>query len=202
MHVRASSLSLLALLTLVSSACGYHALYGGNSADPSGSKLHVVLVRSVVADAIASDEVVSGVREELAKDGALAAGDGYPRVEIEVLRIDESSDGITASRAASGALTPVARGTEVGLVARAWVALSQGAEKVRDTGDVRALDLVSSRESTPTTQPAGDSSGSGARDLLTHGDALRAVGRRVGVQLARKILGHPIAADESLGRER
>ena len=199
MHVRASSLIVLLASVTTANACGYHALYGGNSGDPSASKLHVVLVRSVVADAMASDEVVSGVREELARDGALAAGDAYPRVEIEVLRIDETSDGISASRAASGALTPVARGTEVGVVARAWVALSPGAEKVRDTGDVRALDLVASRESASI---GGDSPGSGARDLVAHGDALRAVGRRVGVQLARKILGHPIAADESLGRER
>ena len=63
---------------LLSSACGYHLVYGGQA-----DKFHVVLTRSLVADAVASGEVVSGVREALAKEGALAGGDGYPRIEVD-----------------------------------------------------------------------------------------------------------------------
>ena len=68
-------------LALLTAACGYHAVYSGEQ-----EHLRVVLRRSLVPDAVASDEVVSGLRETLAREGALAAGEGYPRVEVEVLR--------------------------------------------------------------------------------------------------------------------
>ncbi|MEO6572310.1 MAG: hypothetical protein ABIP89_00630, partial [Polyangiaceae bacterium] len=82
----------MALLLGGLSACGYRPLYSGAEAP----RLHVTLARSVIADAIASDEVVSGVRATLAREGALAAGSGYPRVEVEVLRADERSEGVAA----------------------------------------------------------------------------------------------------------
>jgi len=158
------------------SACGYQPLY----ASGEGARLHVKLVRSLVPDAVASDEVVSGVREQLARDGALAAGDGFPRVEVEVLRIDETSDAIAAP---SGANAPVARGLEVALVARAWIVRSPGAPPEHDTGDMRARDLVA-------TQPLPRA------DVFQHADAARAVARRVGTHLALKVLGHPAPAEE------
>src|ERR1700685_2659326 len=71
-------------------SCGYQSVYAAGSP----GRLHVKVVRSLVADAVAADEVASGVREELARAGALEAGEGYPRVEIEVLRADETSEGI------------------------------------------------------------------------------------------------------------
>ena len=97
----------IALAALVA-ACGYQPVYSGQP-----GRLHVKVVRSAVPDAVACDEVASGVREELAAAGALAAGDEYPRVEIEVLRADETSEGVAA--AAAG---PVARATDVAVVAR------------------------------------------------------------------------------------
>lgn len=157
-------------------SCGYQPLYAGND----GAKLHVHLSRSLVPDAAASDEVVSGAREQLAREGALAPGDGYPRVEIEVLRLDETSDAVSAPK---GSDVPVARATEVGLVARAWIVASPGAPPEHDTGDVRARDLV-------LPQPTGRA------DAFSHADAARAVARRVGHRLALRVLGHPIAADE------
>ncbi len=54
-------------LALVVTACGYHAVYGAG-APP---KLHVVLARTMIADVVASDEVVAGLREELARAGAV-----------------------------------------------------------------------------------------------------------------------------------
>ena len=158
------------------SACGYAPLYPASGA---GTKLHVVLVRSLIADAAASDEVVSGVREQLARDGVLAPGDGYPRVEIEVLREDEASDGVAAPRGVNG---PVARGLEVALVARAWLVSAPDAPHEHETGDMRASDLVA---------PQGEA----REDLFAHLDTSRAVARRVGTRLALKVLGHPAATE-------
>ncbi len=178
-----AALSLAAPLVVAS--CGYRALYAGED----GERLHVTLSRSLVADAVAADEVVAGVRDQLAREGALAAGEGYPRVEVEVLRADESSEGVGATGG-----VPRARGTEVALVARAWVVRAPAAAMERDTGDVRAMSAVGvdTREGRPDPRA----------DALHHDDALRAVARRVGRRLALRLLGHPIAVDEGIGRER
>lgn len=165
-----------AVLSFSIASCGYAPLYAANG----GAKLHVHLHRSLVPDAAATDEVVSGAREQLAREGALAPGDGWPRVEIEVLRIDATSDAVSAPK---GNVVPVARGVEVALVARAWIVRADGAEAEHDTGDVRARDLVA-------TQSVGRA------DLFAHGDATRAVARRIGQRLALKVLGHPIVVDE------
>jgi hypothetical protein len=177
-------------------SCGYHAVYGGETP----ARLHVKLVRSLVADAVAGDEVASGVREELAQEGALEAGDGWPRAEVEVLRADEASEGIEVrhdARAAggAGASAPVARGIDVGIVARAWISPAPGAAPLRDTGDMRAVDLIAVADAPP---------GTGALDPRAAGfyqaDALRAAARRLGHKLGRKLLGRPAATEEA--RER
>jgi len=193
-------------LTVVAAAfvagCGYHAVYG-----EGGERFGVVLVRSLVPDAVATDEVVSGVREALAREGALGAGGGYPRVEVEVLRADEASVGIAAPSAALGGSVsgggaggatvrqgPRARGTEVGLVARACLVRRMGGACERDTGDVRALDLAASDVVAGVPSPVADA--------FHHRDVSREVGKRLGERLARHILGQPTASDESVGRER
>jgi len=186
-------------------ACGYHTVYGD-----SAEHLHVVLLRSLIPDAVASDEVLSGVRETLAREGSLAAGEGYPRIEIEVLRADEGSEGIAApSTALGGSVSgvgsgsgsaatlmqgPRARATEVGLVARACLVRQKGGTCERDTGDTRAMDLVASDLSAGAPLVTAD--------LFHHRDAMRDVGRRLGVRLAEHVLGIPTASDESIGRER
>ncbi len=114
-------------------SCGYHAVYGG----PSSVRLHVKLVRTLVPDAVASDEVTAGLREELARAGVLESGEGYPRVEIEVLRADETSEGIAA-----GSNAPVSRATDVGLAARAWIVRAPGAPPESDTGDLRVEETI------------------------------------------------------------
>ena len=172
-----------ALFALACAACGYHAVYGGEA----GERVAVVLVRAAVADSIAAGEVASGAREELARDGSLAAGSGYPRVEIEVTRIDEASDAIGAATGADGSRAPLARATEVGVVARAWIVRSAGGEHERDTGDVRALVA----EGVTTSSDATSSADSTAIDALRHDDAVRAAARMTGVRLARRILGRP-----------
>lgn len=194
-HVRGFR-SAAALLALAMAACGYHALRGSSAGADGVGRLHVVLARSMVADAMASDEVVSGAREELAREGVLAAGDGYPRMEIEVLRADESSEGIASPSAQLGSNpggAPRARATEVGLIARAWLVRLPGGPGERDTGDIRAMDLVA----TDVKAQVADT----RADVFHHADALRAVGRRVGQRLASRILGHPTVTDEAPGRE-
>ena len=191
-----------ALAAWALSACGYHAVYGAG-----GERLSVVLVKSLVPDAIASDEVVSGAREALAREGALLAGEGYPRIEIEVLRQDEASEGIAAPTAAlggseatpnaSGVSSPTgprARATQAGLVARACLVRKSKGPCERDTGDVRAMDMVASDILAGVANPLSDS--------FHHRDAMRDVGKRLGERLAMHVLGAPTASDEGMGRER
>jgi hypothetical protein len=168
----------LALVALLAS-CGYAPVHSGVGAE----HLHVVLADSKIPDAVASDEVLAGVREELARTGSLASGDGFPRCEVEILRMDEASEGIAAAPGADGRLLPQARATRVGLIARAWVLRTAGGDRERDTGDVRAFETVAI---------AGDARAATFR----HSDALRAAGRRVGKRLASRIMGLPSANED------
>ena len=166
-------------LSLALPSCGYQPVHGGAGAE----HLSVVLSESKVPDAVASDEVLAGVREELARSGALASGAAYPRCEVEILRMDEAAEGIASAPSEGGGLLPQARATRVGLVARAWVLKAPGAERERDTGDVRAFETVAI---------AVDARGATFR----HSDALRAAGRRLGRRLASRIMGLPSANED------
>jgi hypothetical protein len=165
--------------------CGYRSVY---AAGPPG-RLHVKVIRSLVTDAVAADEVASGVREELARAGALAAGEGYPRVEIEVLRADETSEGIAAE-----ARGPVARGTGVAMVARAWVTAEDGASPQSDTGDMRAEESITVDETVGADGTGGPDPRASA---FHHADASRAAGRRLGRKLGARVLGQPSASEDT-----
>jgi len=167
------------LLTVVLAACGYHAVYG----DRSPSKLHVVLVRTLVPDVVASDEVVAGLREELARAGALEPGGGFPRVEVEVLRADEASEGIAA-----GPSGPVSRATDVGLAARAWIVRAEGAPPESDTGDLRTQETIAVDEAATGPDPRASA--------FHEADALRAAARRLGRRLGDKVTGQPSSSDD------
>jgi hypothetical protein len=167
-----------AALALALVACGYRPMHGG----PAPERFAVVLASSSVPDAVASDEVVAGVRDELARFGALASGEAYPRCEVEVLRADEAIEGVGATRSEEGALVPAARATQAGLVARAWIVRARGGPRERDTGDVRALEVLS-------LAPDARSS------AFQHADALRAAGRRVGRKVGTRILGLPASSE-------
>lgn len=173
----------------LASGCGYHALY----ANPAGERLHVALVRVAIADGAAGEEVARGAREELARQGALAGGDGYPRLEIEVTGSAETSEGIevTAAGRAAGATTmeqtPAARGITTSLVARAWIVARAGAERERDTGDLRVENLDEASAKDPVA------SGFVAED------AGRAAARRLGRKLGARAIGDPVVS-EGLGR--
>jgi hypothetical protein len=156
-------------------ACGYQPLY----ATPAGESYHVHLSKNLTASAVVAEEVLRGARETLAKEGALAPGDGYPRLEIEVLRADETSEGIVSVNAPEGAV-PKARASELAVVVRAFVQRRAGGSSELDTGDLRAEALQGA--------PLGDS----VRETWQREDSLRAVARRLGGRVAYRVLGHPV----------
>lgn len=172
------ALALFALLGVA--GCGYRPVH--TSHDAAKERFAVVLASSNVADAVASDEVLAGARDELSRSGALASGDAYPRCEIEVLRADEASEGIAAAANGDGVLVPNARATSIGIVARAWIVRAKDGQRERDTGDVRAMETVSVA---PDARAA----------TFRHVDAMRAASRRVGRRVGARILGLPTASD-------
>ena len=84
--------------------------------------------------------------------------------------------------AATPFITPQARATRLGVLARAYVEAREGAALDSDTGDMRASALV--------TSP-----GDPKAELFGREDTLRAVARRLGQKLAARALGHPIASE-------
>lgn len=169
---------LAATAWLGSSACGYRPVHG----EASSERFSVVLVSSNLPDAVAADEVVAGVRDELARAGALMSGDVYPRCEVEVLRVDEGAEGIVATTNTEGVLLPESRATRIGIVARAWIVRSNGGARERDTGDVRALEVAAVA---PDARSA----------TFHHLDTARAAGRRAGRRIGARILGLPTSSD-------
>jgi hypothetical protein len=146
-----------------------------------------MLVRTLVPDVVASDEVASGMREELAQAGALEPGDGWPRAEVEVLRADRTSEGVAVRGGG-----PAARASDAAILARAWITLAPGASAERDTGDLRAEDTVAVDEEGAMPD---------RRSTAFHdADALRASARRLGHKLARRLMGYPTTSEETMDR--
>jgi hypothetical protein len=167
--------ALLTLIVLALWACGYEPVHTARGDE----RLSVALASSMVPDAAVTDELLVGLREELAKNGALAtSADSYPRCEVEVLRADEASEGIAAN-----ADQPTARAMRVGIVARAWIIRAKGGPHERDTGDVRTTETVSVATDARTA-------------TFRHSDALKAAGRRAGKRLASRLMGLPAASDD------
>jgi hypothetical protein len=164
-----------AAIFILACACGYEPLY----ATPGGDAYHVRLANNRTASAMVAREVVRGVRDTLAKEGALAPGDGFPCIEIEVLRADETSEGVVQAQEIQGT-EPRARATELAVVARGFVARRAGASTELDTGDMRVEDLTGAPLDDPT------------REVWLREDALRAAARRLGGRIALRILGHPV----------
>jgi hypothetical protein len=176
-------------------ACGYRPLYGGAQGE---ERLAVTGVSPLVADASVVAEVEAGVRAGLARAALLRGGSGYPRVVVEVLRIDTQSEGIAAVPggvrppevggvivSGAGAPAPLARGTRVGVVARAWLERADGGPKERQTGDLRTVDVM---------QVESDA----RLEAMRLDDASRAAARRLGERLARRVLGEPEAPDDGM----
>jgi hypothetical protein len=171
---RAARLARIALAVGLA-ACGYRPLHG---AVPEGERLAVAAAPAVDVDAAVLAEVEAGVRSALSRAGALRGGGGWPRVVVEVLRVDASGEGIALSAGA-----PRARATRAAVVARAWVERAPGAPRERDTGDLRASDVSAVAESA-------------AAELLADASARAAVARRLGERLGRRVAGEPDAPDD------
>jgi hypothetical protein len=164
-------------LGVAQSACGYAPVYGG--ARPA-QRLSVVAAAPSIPQTDLVHETLAGAREELSRAGILQPGSSHPRLVIQLLRVDEGSSGIAAVGEA-----PVARGSTAGVVGRAWVEVSAGGDRVRDSGDLRRVEWISS--------------GARAADDATRYDgALRIAARRLGRSLARRILGEPEPALEPM----
>jgi hypothetical protein len=175
-HVIARS-AWLFWLAVGSSACGYTPIYA--STRPA-ERLTVVLAAHAVPQTDVVHEAIAGAREELSRAGVLRPGTGHPRLVIQVLRVDEGSAGIAAVDN-----VPLARGSSVGVVGRAWVEESPGGERVRDSGDLRRVEWVSS----------GPNS---VNDAVRYSGARRIAGRRLGRSLALRVLGDPEPALEPM----
>lgn len=160
--------------------CGYRAEYGGPAPD---QPLTLAAAPASVARADVVQATLAGAREELSSAGALRPGSRYPRVVVEVLRVDESGTGIAVS--ASDPELPLARGSSVAVVGRAWVEERAGEAPARDTGDIRRVERYA---------PAADARLESER----HSRALRSAARRLGRALGRRLMGHAEPADEAL----
>ena len=156
--------------------CGYHAVHGGEARE----RLRPSLGTVTIADAVAADEVLSGARETLAREGALG-GAGDRELVLEVTRIDESADSISAQGG-----VPLARGLTVSAVGRGLVEDQTGLP-LRDTGDMRATVTLA----TP---------GNARADTFAHDDAVRAAARRLGQKLALRAMGEPVSTEEGEGQ--
>ena len=158
--------------------CGYRPAYAGP--EPA-EKLSVVPGPTRIPQADALGAALGGARAELSRAGALRAGSGYPRMVVELVRVDEKSAGI----AVSGGGVPLARGSTVAVTGRAWVEDAKGAEPSRDTGDLRRIE-----------QYASDADSRG--DSLRYDQAVRAAADELGHALGRLVLGLPEPTVEPL----
>ena len=166
-----------ALLCVALLGCGYRPAYGGAAPE---QRLSVTAAPAGMSRPEALQGALAGVREELSSAGALRPGSAYPRVVVQVLRVDESSSGIAALGD-----QPLARGSSVGVLGRAWVEERAGARPAADTGNVRRVVRYAS-----STDPQVEE--------RRQSDALRAASRELGRALGRRLLGEPVPANEAL----
>ena len=155
--------------------CGYRPLY----ATSAQRQLTVQVGQVLVPETLAVQAAASGARDELAAGGRLRHGTEFPRLVIDVLRVDESSRGV---RILAG--QPRASGMSVAVTVRGRVFLADAQEASLDTGDIRRA-----------VQLAGDAD---ARvDSAAYDQALRAAAERAGAAVGRAVSGIPEPADET-----
>lgn len=157
------------------SGCGYRAVYGQASA----SKFSVGSGQVLVPELGAPQAALSGARAELSAAGALGPADTFPRLTLDVLRVDELSRGV---RVTAG--QPQAAAMSVAVVVRGRLFPGEGQESTLDTGDLRR-----------SVQLAGDADP--RVDSAAYDAAVRAAAERAGRAAARAALGIPEPADET-----
>ena len=164
---------LTAIFGAVASACGYRAAL----ASAPSMHLSVVAAPFSTPDVAAVDAVLGGAREELARAEALSTSP-YPRLVVEVTRVDELPASIATARG-----QPLGRGSSVGVTARGWVEERVEGPPLHDTGDVRRVETV---------EQGAESLGS----AVAAADAVRAAARRTGRAVALRVLGRPEPSSE------
>ena len=135
--------------------------------------------QNLVPETGAAQAALSGARAELATMGRLASEPGFPRLTIDLLRIDEVSRGIHVQ---SG--QPQASGMGVAVVVRGRLSGATEQDPVLDTGDVRR-----------GVQISGDAEP--RRDSAVYHQAVRAAAERAGRAAARMALGIPEPNDDA-----
>jgi hypothetical protein len=133
----------------------------------------------LVPEMTAAEAALNGARAELAAAGRLAEGSDFPRLSLDLLRVDEVSREIHVQ-----AGQPVAAGMGVAVVVRGRVLLAPEQEPALDTGDVRR-----------GAQLAGDTDP--RVDSAAYDQAVRAAAERAGRAAARMALGIPEPNDEA-----
>lgn len=161
-------------LSLTTVGCGYEPVYGGERPQ-TRLTVHAAPASTPHTEAVAA--VLTGTRRSLSAAGVLKAGESYPKVFVEVVRVDEQAAGMSAVER-DGELQPSGRGSAVAVVARAWVEEVEHGPHQRDTGDVRRSATFASGATAST-------------DQLAYEEALRSAGHAVGQSLGRRILGEP-----------
>ncbi len=164
---------LCALVFFGGASCGYRPAYGERRPQ---ERLTVVAAPPKIPRPSAVQAAVAGARARLSRAGVLTSGTAYPRLVIELVRIDEKSSGIQATRDATGARAPLARGSHIAVVGRAWVEPGAGRAPLRDTGDMRRIERRGA-----AADPVAEA--------VLHDDAIRAAARRLGSSLAGRVLG-------------
>ena len=173
----------LGLATLVLPACGYRPIAGYERSGAEGPRLHVVFGPRTVPAARAHDALVGAVSSRLAEARELAGGTGYPRLEVELVRIDETAEGL-----ASAGDVPLSRGLRITVVGRARVLRGPNEAAAFDTGDVSAHVTLSS-------------SGPAPQALVLREEATMGAARLLGRRLAERALGLPSPSDEGRGSD-
>ena len=163
------------LWAVLALGCGYRSVY----AQPAGQRLSVQLGQILIPEPLVAQSAASGARAELAAAGLLGPGSEFPRLVIDVLRVDEVSRAIHVE-----AGHPVAGGMSIAVVVRGRVFAADNQESTLDTGDVRRA-----------VQETGDSDPH--IDSAAYDVALRAAAERVGRAVARAAQGIPEPGDEA-----
>ena len=133
----------------------------------------------LIPEAIAAQAAASGVRSELAAAGLLADSGQFPKLVLDVLRVDQVSRGIHVQ-----AGQPRAAGMSIALTVRGRVFQADDQEPRFDSGDVRR-----------SVQLSGDSDP--RTDSAAYDVALRSAAEHAGRAVARMALGIPEPNDET-----
>jgi len=166
----------LALLTSAAGpgACGYQPVLSSGEARQG---LTVQAAPSLAPDSDALRAALAGARSALGDDGALRPGSGFPRLVIELVRVDQSAAGIVERGD-----QPASRGTRLGVVVRGWVEEGPGQAPTRVSGDVRRWVTASDGVRLE-------------RASLAQRQALERAAHEAGEAIARRVLGRPAAAE-------